>query len=133
MYGIKATSIKWFEHYPTNRMQIKIDKDGTHFLSTFKMCCTQNSILERLLFLIYVNDLPSASSSLDLLILTDDANLFSSHKDIKVLFKTVNKELRKGNKLYMLNKLSLNTEKTFHKNTSSRTVTFQKHFDYFLH
>ena len=49
--------------------------------------------------------------------LTDEPNLFPSHKDIKVLFKTISEELKKANKWRMLNKLCLKTEETFHKNT----------------
>ena len=49
----------------------------------------------------------------------DDTNLFYSHKNVKAIFNTVNKELEKINKWLQLNKLSLNTDKTkfifFHK------------------
>ena len=53
----------------------------------------QGSILGPLLFFIYVNDLPSASNLVNTIMFADDANLFLEHKDINVLFSTVNREL----------------------------------------
>ena len=49
----------------------------------------------------------------------DDTNLFYSHRNIKTLFYTVNKELEHINEWFKSNKLSLNVRKTnyifFHK------------------
>ena len=49
----------------------------------------------------------------------DDTNFFYSHRNIKLLFDTVNKELKNVNEWFKANKLSLNTKKTeytsFHK------------------
>ena len=56
----------------------------------------------------------------------DDTNLFFSHKDIKVLFKTVNIELEKTCIWFKANKLSLNESKTkytlFHKPNSKDNI-----------
>ena len=42
----------------------------------------------------------------------DDTNFFYTNKNIKVLFETVNKELRYVNEWFLANKLSLNAGKT---------------------
>ena len=42
----------------------------------------------------------------------DDTNLFVEHKDISVLFSTVNRELQNINEWFISNKLSLNVRKT---------------------
>ena len=79
----------------------------------------QRSILEPLLFIIYVNDLCSVSKIFEPIIFADDTNLFFSHKSIKELFHIANLELNKVFKWFNANKLSLNKDKTkytfFHK------------------
>ena len=79
----------------------------------------QGYILGPLLFLIYVNDLPSASNLLKAIMFADDTKLFFKHKDISVLFSSVNRELQNINEWFISNKLSLNVKKTnfliFHK------------------
>ena len=72
----------------------------------------QGSVLGPLLFLIYVNDISHSSSLLSFLLFADDTNLFFSHKDIKILGKTVNQELCKVANWLACNKLSLNAKKT---------------------
>ena len=70
-----------------------------------------SSILEPLLFLIFVNDLHKVTKYLDPIMFADDTNLFYSHKNIKTLFQIVNSELRLINKWFLANKLSLNSKK----------------------
>ena len=81
----------------------------------------QESILGPLLFLIYVNDLNNASSTLDPIMFDDDINLFYSHKNINQLFTKINEELENTEDWFKANKLSLNNKKTkytlFHKNS----------------
>ena len=79
----------------------------------------QGSILGLLLFLVYVNDIPSFSKILKPIMFAYDKNLFYEHKNIIKLFATVNEELMNINDWFMANKLSLNVGKTkyslFHK------------------
>jgi len=64
-----------------------------------------------LLFLIYVNDLPCASSSQTTLF-ADDTSLHLSHKDIKMLQLNVQNELDKVDTWMRSNRLSINYNKT---------------------
>ena len=79
----------------------------------------QGSILGLLSFLIYANDLNQPSDILDPIMFADDTNPFYSHKDIKMLFHTVNTELVQVTHWFKANKLSLSAKKTiytlFHK------------------
>ena len=54
---------------------------------------SQGSFLGPLLFLLYVNDLHHASKVLNSNMFADDANLFFSYCDIKILVEKMNKEL----------------------------------------
>ena len=72
----------------------------------------QGSILGPLLFLIYINDIPSVSNILSSILFADDTTLFYSSKNLQELTAIVNNEL--GNIMQWLNanRLSLNLDKT---------------------
>ena len=71
----------------------------------------QGSILGPLLFILFVNDIPSISKLAELIMFADDTNLFFKHANISELFVNVNNELQKISKWFKLNKLSLNIKK----------------------
>ena len=111
-YGIKGSSVLWF----------KRDLHNCKNYTTFNNKCTtyetatcgipQRFILEPLLFLIYVNDLPNVSKLLDPIMFSDDTNLFFFlHHNIRTLFDTVNNELTKIRQCFIATRLSLNAKK----------------------
>ena len=119
-YGIKDIIVAWFRSYLTNRKRfIQITNDSKSDLRNTTCRVWQGSILGPLLFLVYVNDLPSSSKILNSIMFADDTNLFYEHKNIIKLFATVNEELMNINGWFMANKFSLNVGKTkyslFHK------------------
>ena len=71
----------------------------------------QGSILGPLLFLLYINDLPNASS-FDVRLFADDACLLLDDKNPLFLEQRVNLELTKINNWMKINKLSINYSKT---------------------
>ena len=121
-YGIKGINFAWFRSYLTNRKQyIQIANDSKSDLRSTICRVSQGSILGPLLFLVYVNDLPSSSKISNPFMFADDTNLFYEHKNIIKRFATVNEVLMNINDWFMAKKLSLNDGKTkcslFHKPT----------------
>ena len=110
-YGISGKKNSVFESYLTNRMQYtKINNYSSNF-QTIECSVPQGSVMGPLLFLIYVNDLPCASS-FQTTLFADDTSLHLSHKDIKTLQLNVQNELDKVDTWMRSNRLSINYNKT---------------------
>ena len=119
-YGIRGCEKQWFSSYLSNRRQY-VEWDG-HRSSTaiLETGVPQGSILGPLLFLIYINDLPSASN-LKCVIFADDTNLLIKGNNFLSIVRTLNRELEGINDFFKANQLKLNAKKTkvvcFRKNT----------------
>ena len=72
----------------------------------------QGSVLGPLLFLIYMNDLPSCLSHSRVILFADDTTLYSSSSNLKLLYDNMNQDLQRLVDWFRANKLSLNTSKT---------------------
>ena len=76
-YGIKDTNFALFRSYFTNRKQyIQITNGTKSDLQNTTCGVPQGSILGPLLFLVYINDLPSSSKILNLILFADDTISF---------------------------------------------------------
>ena len=111
-YGFRGIVLEWFRNYSTNSKQTVNYRSVKSKSSIITCGVRQGSILGRLLFLIYVNDISESSNLLSFLLFADDPNLFISDKDIKNSCDNANREICKVANWLAVNKLSLNVKKT---------------------
>ena len=113
-YGVSGTELKIFADYLLERFQY-VDYSG---ICSKKLPITtgvpQGSVLGPLLFLIYINDLPTVSDIFNILMYVDDTTLFCNFDNIRNE-TTINNEINNIYKWLCSNKLSLNVSKTINK------------------
>ena len=124
-YGISGIELNFFHNDLSGRTQyadyFQFSSDTLHI----KMGVPQGSIFGPLLFLIYINDLPSANDMFSILMYADDATLFSNF-DNNCNEEVINAGLNNVYSLLCSNRLSLIVGKTkyvyFH--TAQKTVNY---------
>ena len=128
-YGIRGTSLKWFESYLNNRKQyVKINRTKS---TTKNVTCgvPQGSVLGPLLFIIYTNDLPNSLNYTHAILFADDTTIYTKSDNIKTLYQNVNSDLNGLNEWFKANKLSLNVGKTHYmlltNNNTPESITNQ--------
>ena len=110
-YGIRDNANKLFANYLSGRHQYVEYNDSKSRTRVITTGVPQGSILGPLLFLIYINDLPSVSTVFDMLMYADDTTLYCNINEELNDF-TINNELGKIDDWLTSNKLCLNAKKT---------------------
>ena len=111
-YGIRGIANDWFRSYLTSRKQrVKLGCEKSDYLD---ITCgvPQGSILGPLLFLLYINDMNKAVKHSFIHHFADDTNLLCKDKDLKILRKKMNEDLKLIFEWLCANRLSLNVAKT---------------------
>ena len=111
-YGIRGTALLWFKSYLSNRKQYVFHNGESSKLQFINYGVPQGSVLGPLLFLLYINDLPNISNTLQFYLFADDTNIYYEADNLKKLETTINKELKKLHTWLIVNRLSLNINKT---------------------
>ena len=109
--GLSVPAINWIKSYLTDRstfVEIEGNKSSERDITCGK---PQVSILGPLLFSLYVNDM-SMAVSCELLLYADDSCLAFTHKNVKYIEETLNKNLSSLCEWLVDNKLSIHLGKT---------------------
>ncbi len=111
-YGIRGSTLKWFQSYLYNRFQNVSILGFDSKLLEIKHGVPQGSVLGPLLFSIYINDLHNAIKFSNTYHFADDTNLLNINANIKKLQYEVNYDLKQLCLWLLANQISLNTGKT---------------------
>ena len=111
-YGIRGAALEWFSSFLRGRQQrVRVRSSLSEYMSV-SVGVPQGSILGPILFLFYVNDLPSVSTTYETLLFADDTTFIFSSDNINNLIFDVNRELESIRVWTCCNRLSLNASKT---------------------
>ena len=111
-YGVRGVSLSLITSFLKDRKQFVSLGSNSSSLMNVRIGVPQGSTLGPVLFLIYVNDLPTISDILKFSLFADDTAITISNKDCNDLVMTLNDELHKLSQYTVLNRLSINVDKT---------------------
>ena len=110
--GMRNTELSWFKDYLDNRQQcVRVNNTDSCYLNV-NCGVPQGSILGPLLFILYVNDLPTVINKCKVVLYADDTLLLYAHKDENEIKKVLEYDLENVAKWFDQNKLHLNVKKT---------------------
>ena len=95
MFGCSPLVLKWFTSYLSDRYQRTYFKNTLSDMRPVKICVPQGSILGPLLFILFINDLPSQLSHSESTMFADDTTVLtgSSIHDLNVKLNLVAQDL----------------------------------------
>ena len=91
--GSRGVILSWFKSYLCNRKQYVSVKNSSSSMSNIALGVPQGSVLDPVLFLLYINDMQRSSDQLRFVHFADDTTIFASDNDINNVHGSVNREL----------------------------------------
>ena len=124
-YGVRGLALGWIRSYLSNRRQYVCYSNSNSEFKEIKCGVPQGSILGRLLFILYINDMCDVSKLLHTILFADDTKKIYSASNIDEVTNVVNNELKQLGLWFRAIKLFLNVNKTnlimFNNKTQPRT------------
>ena len=109
--GLSEDTVNWFQTYLTNRKQRTSVGDTLSVAAPLTVGVPQGSILGPLLFLIYVNDLPSCQLASEIVLYADETVIYYLSTDLFDLESKLNSDLATVSNWFSSNLLTLNDSK----------------------
>ena len=111
-YSICGNAYNWFQSYLSKRQQYTIIGDCTSKVMPLSVGVAQGSILEPLLFLVYVNDFQFACHNANPKLFADDSNLFVPGGNLNELYEAANLACSQVSHWFKCNRLTVNFSKS---------------------
>ena len=110
--GIRGCAYSWFEDYRSGRTQTVCLNGSNSEEMSMRTGVQQGSVLGPLLFLIFINDLPSSIKHCKIVLYADDTAIFFAHKEVPMIQSTLQQDLNALNNWFYENGLVVNCSKT---------------------
>ncbi|CAB3997277.1 Hypothetical predicted protein [Paramuricea clavata] len=110
--GFTDATITWFKSYLYQRIQVTRVDNATSSAKYVSVGVPQGSVLGPLLFILYVNDLPSCIKKCKVTMYADDTVLYFSSSTLSELEENLNADLEILRRYLNDNPLTLNAEKS---------------------
>ena len=124
--GIEVTELKWFQSYLSKRSQRVIINDVLSDPHDINAGVPQGSILGPILFLLFINDMPTILTHCSIEMYADDTLLYTYGKDVEKIKHALNNDLKQLENWLRLNQMHVNVSKTkvmlLHSKTKQRIL-----------
>ena len=110
--GVRGLPLRWLSSYLRGRQQFVTIDGHCSQQRTIEVGVPQGSILGPIPIVIYINDLPNASSFLWPILYADDTSFLASKHSYAELIQSINAELPKIYQWTTANRLSISYDKT---------------------
>ena len=112
LYGLRGPGLDWIRSYLTDRETFVALRQTSSNRHPLTVGIPQGSIIGPILFIIYINDLPSVSDILSCTLFADDTNFTLTNTNYNDMTTTLNSELVRINDWTTANRLTINVSKT---------------------